>query len=307
MKTELKALEEKYSRIQSIMRFVNEETLREAYEKQPNSDVKQMYGEHLDENIRELLRRMKISSYFPQSSDRGCLTNVDMDNKIYILKAFEDRLLQCLFKEILDAIFKSKIHHKMADLKKNTSTIESRKAIIIIAMTKFVLEIDVVRFLRKIDQKSLADFLKQSVADKVFTKYCERFLRSGMKLLDGCVDLEGESAICFISMMCSTCGYYILQSLNSSILEDDLSGAIWEAYGDNNVKIMFEKSRDCKIICCQLNHEMKKRGINMIGDQICTIRPFVNVRKRFPKDAFSLRNRVRLSKNRIDRRTDKVK
>lgn len=293
MKTEIKILEKKYSRIQSIMRFVNEETLRKAYEKQPEGNAKQIYGEHLDENIRELLRRMKASSYFPQSSDRIRLTNADMGNKIYILRAFEDRLLQCLFKEILDAIFESKIHRKMADLKKKTLTMKSRKVVII---AKTVIAIDVVQFLRKIDQKSLVDFLKQSVADRTFIKYCERFLRSGMKLLGECADLGGEAVVCFISMMRSACGYYILQSLSSSILEDDFSGVMWEAYGDNSVQIMFEKNIDCKTVCHRLNYEMKKKGINMFDDKICTIEPIVSGKKRRRKAGSSQRNIVRRSK-----------
>ena len=280
MKTEINALEEKYSKIQSIMRFVNEETLREAYEKQPDSYVKQMYGEHLDENIRELLRRMKVFSYFPQSQDRNLMANIDIHNKKYIFRAFEDRLLQCLFKEILDAIFKPKIHRKMADLKKKALTVKSRKRVV---SAETIIEIDVARFLREMDQKSLVDFLKQSVADKNFIKYCGRFLRSGVKLLEECADLESESVVCFISMMCSVCGYYILQSLSSSTLENDFSGVMWETYDDKNVKLIFEKYIDCKMICHQLNHEMKKLGINVFGDKVCTLSSVFNKKRRFGK------------------------
>ena len=158
------------------MRFVNEETLRAAYKKQPDSDVKQMYGEHLNENISELWRRMKASTYFPQSRDRIRMINTEKDGEKYIFRAFEDRLVQYCFKEILDEIFKPKIQRKITDLKKKDSTMKSRKLVII---AETVIEVDVAQVLRKIDQKSLVDFLKQSVADKVFIKYSERFLRSG--------------------------------------------------------------------------------------------------------------------------------
>lgn len=304
MKTEINALEKKYPRIQSIMRFINEETLREAYKKQPDSDVKQMYGEHLDENISELLRRMKASSYFPQSQDRIRMTNTDMDREKYIFRAFEDRLLQCLFKEILDAIFKPKIHRKMADLKKKASAMRSRKLVII---AETVIEVDVAQVLRKIDQKSLVDFLKQSVADKVFIKYCERFLRNGVKLLGECADLESESVVRFISMMCSACGYYILQSLSSSTMENDFSGVMWEAYHDKNVELIFEKYIDCKMVYHQLDHEMKKVGINVFGDKICIIKPILNLKRRCRKVGSSPRNTVRIHRNRLDLKASKVK
>ena len=291
MKTEINALEKKYPRIQSIMRFINEETLREAYKKQPDSDVKQMYGEHLDENISELLRRMKTSSYFTQSQDRIRMTNTDMDSEKYIFRAFEDRLLQSLFKEILDAIFKPKIQRKMTELNKTVSGMKLHKGIII-AETE--IEIDATQVLRKINQKSLVDFLKQSVADKVFIKFCGRFLQSGVKLLGECVEIENESTVCFISMMCSVCGYYILQSLSSSTLENNLRGTMWMVYNDKIVGIMFEKDIDCKMVCHQLDREMRKVGINVFGDKICIIKPLSM--KKYCKVGRSLRNTGRISK-----------
>lgn len=293
MKTEIHTLEKKYSRIQSIMRFVNEETLRVIYEKQPDSEVKQMYGENFDENISELLRRMKASSYFPQSQDRIWMENTDKDREKYIFRAFEDRLLQSLFKEILDAIFKPKIQRKMTELNKTISVMKLHKGIII-AETE--IEIDATQVLREIDQKSLVDFLKQSVADKVFIKFCGSFLQSGVKLLGECVEIENESAVCFISMMCSVCGYYILQSLSSSILENDFSGTMWVAYNDKSVNLMFEKNIDCKMVCHQLDRETKKIGINVFGKKICIIRPILYRIKKYCKVGRSLRNTGRISK-----------
>jgi biotin synthase-like enzyme len=66
MKNEITKLAKKYKRVQSIMKFVNVETLTESFKKQPDSVEKERYGENLETNIKELYRRMKAFSYFPQ-------------------------------------------------------------------------------------------------------------------------------------------------------------------------------------------------------------------------------------------------
>ena len=71
-KAEIASLVEKYGRVQSLMKYVNKDTLKESYSKQPKGKAvgvdevtKEEYGEKLEENIENLLMRMKKSSYKP--------------------------------------------------------------------------------------------------------------------------------------------------------------------------------------------------------------------------------------------------
>lgn len=71
-KAEIARLVEKYGRIQSLMKYVNSDTLKESYRKQPKGKAvgidgitKEEYGENLEENIGNLLVRMKKFSYKP--------------------------------------------------------------------------------------------------------------------------------------------------------------------------------------------------------------------------------------------------
>ena len=59
-------------RVQSLMKYVNSDTLKESYRKQPKGKAvgidgitKEEYGENLEENIGNLLVRMKKFSYKP--------------------------------------------------------------------------------------------------------------------------------------------------------------------------------------------------------------------------------------------------
>ena len=64
-KAEIASLVEKYGRVQSLMKYVNKDTLKESYSKQPKGKAagvdevtKEEYGEKLEENIEILLMRM---------------------------------------------------------------------------------------------------------------------------------------------------------------------------------------------------------------------------------------------------------
>lgn len=64
-KAEIARLVEKYGRIQSLMKYVNSDILKESYRKQPKGKAvgidgitKEEYGENLEENIGNLLVRM---------------------------------------------------------------------------------------------------------------------------------------------------------------------------------------------------------------------------------------------------------
>ncbi len=71
-KAEIANLVARYDRVQSLMKYVNNDTLKESYKKQPKGKAvgvdgvtKEQYGENLDENIENLLIRMKKFSYRP--------------------------------------------------------------------------------------------------------------------------------------------------------------------------------------------------------------------------------------------------
>ena len=71
-KAEIASLVEKYGRVQSLMNYVNEDTLKVSYSKQPKGKAvgadgvtKEEYGKRLEENIENLIVRMKKFSYKP--------------------------------------------------------------------------------------------------------------------------------------------------------------------------------------------------------------------------------------------------
>ena len=110
-KAEIAKFVEKHEKVQSLMRYVNKETLTEIYRKQPKNKAvgidqvtKEMYGENLTENLEDLLVRMKKFSYKPYPVRRAYIPKGDGKVRGLGIPSFEDKLVQGVFKEILEAI-----------------------------------------------------------------------------------------------------------------------------------------------------------------------------------------------------------
>lgn len=65
-KKEIARIAKKYAKVQNLMKYVNQDTLKEMYKRQPKNKAvgtdgmtKEAYGENLDENIEKLLKDMK--------------------------------------------------------------------------------------------------------------------------------------------------------------------------------------------------------------------------------------------------------
>lgn len=115
-KAEIAQFVEKYEKVQSVMRYVNKETLTEIYQKQPKNKAvgidqitKEMYGENLAENLDDLLMRMKKFSYKPYPVRRAYIPKGDGKVRGLGIPSFEDKLVQGTFKEILEAIYEPKM------------------------------------------------------------------------------------------------------------------------------------------------------------------------------------------------------
>ncbi len=114
-KAEIANLVARYGRVQSLMKYINKGTLMESYRKQPKGKAvgvdevtKEEYGERLEENIDDLLVRMKKFSYKPYPVRRAYIPKGNGKMRGLGIPSFEDKVVQGVFKEILEAIYEPK-------------------------------------------------------------------------------------------------------------------------------------------------------------------------------------------------------
>lgn len=177
MQNEVKALAQQYPKIQSLMRYVNKDTLLEAYKKQPNSDMKRRYGEEVDGNLNVLLKRMKKMSYYPQSQLRYSESGSDKWKLKREFKVFEDEIVADVLQEILMSIYEVKGRLTISSgLNESKSRVNSRHKRILLPM---LCEINLSRPMSDADKEELIIFLEENISDRKFMQYIKRFLQSG--------------------------------------------------------------------------------------------------------------------------------
>lgn len=298
-KAEIISRIKRYGRVQALMKYVNIKTLTGAYKVLMKNDVTATiaveYGENLNENFGNLLIRMKNRSYFPQSQDWLQRVDIDSHCKKYMFRAFEDRIVQYLFSEILEAIYKPKIQCSIADLEKIESIKKSRSKLKIYVAR---VEVDMKKLLSKFNQEYLINFLEQDIADRDFIRYSRRFLQSGTKLIDVCADSERDSTMSFLSMFCNVCVCFTLQIL-STTQEWGLDGEMRVRRGDKSFWYLFDKVGDAQMIYRRLYRGLEEMGLDLSKDKICTLSTVFDNKKRYCKVGPSRRAIARAKNRRV--------
>lgn len=114
MEHELKGIRyqsEKYAKLTTLINHVNEESLKEAHQRQKTGKeagidgiTKEEYGQKLGENISELIKRKKTFKYIPQAVRRTYIPKPNGKTRQLGIPAYEDRLVQGVMAEILSDV-----------------------------------------------------------------------------------------------------------------------------------------------------------------------------------------------------------
>ena len=180
-----------HEKVQTIMHYVNRETLMEEHRRQKSGKatgidgvVKEEYGEKLEENIDNLLTRMKSFSYRPQAVRRTYIPKIGSDKLRPLgIPAYEDKLVQGAMRKVLDQIYEGKFYDYSYGFRAGRSCHQAVHEINQIVMTtkaNYLVDADIKGFFDNVDHKWLMKFLEHDIEDKNFLRYIVRFLKAGI-------------------------------------------------------------------------------------------------------------------------------
>jgi group II intron reverse transcriptase/maturase len=186
----LRARENPKCKFTSLAHLLTEDFLLECFrelkkDKAPGIDgvtVKE-YEVHLEENIKDLVGRLRTKRYRPQPLRRVYIPKPNGDKRPLGIPAVEDKIVQIGIKKILEAIYECDFLDVSYGFRPNRSCHDALDVLDKVIMTKpvnFVVDTDIEKFFDTVDHKWLMDCLMQRIADLNLLRLIARFLRSGV-------------------------------------------------------------------------------------------------------------------------------
>jgi group II intron reverse transcriptase/maturase len=195
MKTELERIRQLATdnpdrKQQTLIHLVNVETLKGVHGRQDKNKAygvdkvtKAEYEENLDENLKDLIARMKQFSYRPQAVRRTYIPKDGSDKMRPLgVPAYEDKLVQGAMSDILSAIYEPKFYDSSYGFRENRDCHKALSALDkkLWNWTNWVVDADIKGFFDNVDHEWLMKFLEHDIEDKNFLRYVKRFLKAGI-------------------------------------------------------------------------------------------------------------------------------
>jgi RNA-directed DNA polymerase len=138
------------------------------------------YGEHLEENLRDLVARMKAKRYKPQPAKLVYIPKDEHTQRPLGLPALEDKIVQKGIAEILGAIYEADFLDCSYGFRPERSCHQALAAVYDTIMGKpvnHVVDADIKGFFDSVSHEWLIKFLQVRIKDPSFMLLVERFFK----------------------------------------------------------------------------------------------------------------------------------
>lgn len=278
-KAEIAQLAEKYGRVESLMQYVNAKTLAESYARQAKGKAvgvdgitKEEYGEELNRNLEDLLERMKKFSYRPYPVRRTYIPKGNGKLRGLGIPSFEDKVVQGVFKEILEAIYEPKFKEFSYGFRPNRGCHEAIQRVnkhIMADRVNYVVDADIKGFFDNIDHEWMVKFLEHDIADKNFIRYIKRFLIGGA-MEDG-KKLEADRGTVqggLISpVLANVYLHYALDTWFDYVRKHEFQGEMYMVRYADDFVCLFQYEKEAQKFYQMLIERLKKFGLEIAEDK----------------------------------------
>jgi len=232
--------QDKQKHFDRLIHHINVSSLKECFNQMSGSKAigidgvtKEEYEANLDENLEDLVSRMKQMSYQPGPVLQVLIPKGGKSNAMRPLgiSNFEDKLVQKMMSRILESVYDPifldcsygfrpgrSCHDAIKDLRQYLYKHE----------IQIVIDVDLASYFDSIDHHHLLSFLKEKIKDKVFLRYVIRMLKSGV-LAEGELtvsELGIPQGSCCSPILANIFAHYVIDEWFDEVVKSHCSGQV---------------------------------------------------------------------------------
>jgi group II intron reverse transcriptase/maturase len=174
----------------SLYHLINEDLLRECHRQMDgkkatgvDSVTKAEYEANLDENLGDLLERLKRKSYKPQPSLRVYIPKANGKMRPIGMAAYEDKLVQSALGKVLMAVYEPKFHNSVYGFRPKRGQHDALKELARLVekgKTNYIVDADIKGFFNAIDHERVMELIKFRIADPNVLWLVKKTLTAGV-------------------------------------------------------------------------------------------------------------------------------
>lgn len=234
--------------------------------------TKEAYRRKLEDNLQDLLRRIRRQAYKPQASRVVEIPKEDGSTRPLAISCFEDKIVQLAVSKILTAVFEPQFLLCSYGYREGVNGHEALRALMKYS-NQFsdgaTLEIDLRKYFNSIPHDKLQGILAEKISDKRFLKLVEKLIRApvmtnGKSELNrlGCPQGSITSPI-----LSNIYLHYVVDSWFCEISRSHLQGKAEMVRFADDMVFVFQRSEDAERFYKVLPKRLEKYGLKLHEDK----------------------------------------
>ncbi len=229
---------------------------------------KQEYGRRLEDNLQDLLGRIRRNAYKPQASRLVEIPKEDGSTRPLAIACFEDKLVQMAVSQILTKVYEPLFLECSYGYREGVNGHEALRALMKYSNQNprgATVEIDLRKYFNSIPHEQLQGILREKISDKKFLKLVEKLIRAPI-LVNGKAELNrlGCPQGSIISPILSNIYlHYVIDSWFEETRKKHLRGRGNMVRFADDMVFVFEHKEDAERFYKVLPKRLEKYGLKM--------------------------------------------